>query len=69
LEISQLRRSSQHQQFNRSEFVAAAGSFAEMNTILGLVVALALLGSGVWANIGDGGTLALMSRGTWVARY
>jgi hypothetical protein len=37
-----------------------------MNMFLGLVVAVALFGSGVWANIEGSGMLS-QSRGAWVS--
>jgi hypothetical protein len=41
---------------------------AEMNTILGMTLAVMLMASGVWANISDVGTLA-HARGAWVSRW
>jgi len=38
-----------------------------MNVILGMTVALMLMGGGLWANVAGGGTLS-HSQGAWVSR-
>jgi hypothetical protein len=38
----------------------------EMMQILGLSLALLLFGSGIWANVGDGGPLS-QNKGAWVS--
>jgi hypothetical protein len=38
-----------------------------MKQVLGLTVALLLLGSGVWANVGGGGGSLSQNQGAWVS--